>query len=81
MKYKPKPINMTPPKNSTEEDCGIYRDDLSVLALSISRLFLPKARFEVTIQALRGRQNLIGVEGAAQHFQHAVSLLAQRVQA
>lgn len=35
----------------------------------------------VTIQALRGRQNRISVEGAAQHFQHAMSLLAQRVQA
>jgi hypothetical protein len=54
---------------------------LSMISLKSHSRIPANACAFVTIQALRGRQNRISVEGAAQHFQHAMSLLAQRVQA
>jgi hypothetical protein len=59
----------------------LLRDISGYFSSYLNYLGLLDETNSVTIQALRGRQNRIGVEGAAQHFQHAMSLLAQRVQA
>jgi hypothetical protein len=61
-----------------ETDAVVRRAELEIGQI-LKRLELETNK--VTIQELRGRQNRISVEGAAQHFQHAMSLLAQRVQA